>query len=854
MKTKNIGSVWGRSGWLVVLMGMVHICPTMVQAGVLYVDARVEVPGSGEAWATAFNDLQRALWRAQDGDEIRIAQGIYQPTKPVNDNGGRAIDLATRDWHFSIHDSITIKGGYAGISESDPNMRDLDRFPTILSGDHLDNDNLESVSDRLAGNPWQGENSRIILSVAGGSNLAVTLDGLVVQRGMDCACRIQDARVVMQDCVFRDNTNTEYMQGAGAICSRSSDLVLNRCSVTQNVGLQGGAIYVEDGDLTLQSCWLQGNVASIEGGALFHMRGTGFLQNSTFIRNESQGPSGAFRMGPGSDVRHYSAEAYVVDRCRFLGNTAHKDSICSFLGQTASLNNCLFSGNLILGQGAILFNERGRVIGTGLTLASNLAPSLQGNFKFNNCILWDDELSTRLSMDGRRPISLGLTTLDTCNIFSPWDGDGQGNIHQDPRFVDPLGPDAVAGTEDDDFRLRPDSPCINAGSNKVVLQNSFDLYGQPRINHLVDMGAYEGSYVWHVNAASGLSNNQGQAADNAFRSIQKAIDKAHDGDSILVHPGYYAEDINFHGKAILVKGLVGPAGLPVLTVNRWSARHARGVYVPSIVFDSNEGPDTVLEHFIIFGVDTAITLSHSSPTLRHLTIANNKIGIQAIGMSDPMIEHCILWDNSDHDLLGVGARFSCIQRIDQAHGAGNLSQNPMFAEPDQGDDFLRSFERDYHLKSSGGRYSPNHASWVADNQTSPCISAGDPNALFAEQSLSYSSLVNMGAYGGTIQASRLPRFAPVISFIGLGDGDEVSQSGTIRVHAWDIDGLILAVELFFNGQRLGVDTAGWAWDSGDLPRGPATLTARAIDDHGLMGQVTIHVTVRKPTSRGGGSR
>ncbi len=858
METKNIGNVRGRCGWLVVLMVASLIYPAMVQArGVLYVDARVEVPGTGEAWATAYNDLQRALWRARDGDEIRIAQGIYQPTKPVNFNGGRSIDLVTRDWYFSIHYSITIKGGYAGLGASDPNTRDLDRFSTILSGDHLGNDNIKSVSDRLVGNPWQGENSRIILSVGGGLNITVTLDGLVVQGAMDCACRIQGARVVMQDCVFRDNANTGYMQGAGAISSLSSDLVLNRCTFTQNVGLQGGAIYVEEGDLTLQSCWFQGNVASVEGGALFQVDGTGYFQDSTFIRNESQGSSGVFSIHAENGASGMiAAEITVVDRCRFLGNAAYEDSICSFQWKSGSLNNCLFSGNLIVGQGAILYNEGGSVTGTGLTFANNWASSLLGrDFVFNNCIFWDEKLYTSFT-GSHGQILFEDTVFDHCNIFAPGAIDGQGNINEDPQFVDPLGQDAVAGTEDDDFRLLVDSPCINAGSNKAVSQNLFDLDGQPRINHRVDMGAYEGWYVWHVNASSGLSNNQGQAADNALRSIQKAIDKAHDGDSILVHPGYYAEDINFQGKAVLVKGLLGSKGLPVLTVNRWSTGHAGGVYVPSIVFDSNEGPDTVLEHFIIFGLNTAITLSHSSPTLRHLTIANNKIGIQAIGMSDPIIEHCILWDNSDHDLLGVGGRFSCIQRIDQAHGAGNLSQNPIFAEPNQGDYFLRSFERDYHLQSSGGRYSSDHASWISDKQTSPCISAGDPNTPFAEQSLSYSSGVNMGAYGGTIQASRLPRFVPIISFIDLRDGDEVSRSGMIRVDAGDIDGQIVAVEFLCNGQRLGVDTEGegeegWAWNFGYVPEGPAILTARAIDDHGLIGQVTIHVTVRRPNTGGG---
>jgi hypothetical protein len=41
------------------------------------------------------------------------------------------------------------------------------------------------------------------------------------------------------------------------------------------------------------------------------------------------------------------------------------------------------------------------------------------------------------------------------------------------------------------LRLLPDSPCINAGNNDLVV-GSTDLDGNPRIfNGTVDMGAYE---------------------------------------------------------------------------------------------------------------------------------------------------------------------------------------------------------------------------------------------------------------------------------------------------------------------------------------------------------------------------
>ena len=54
---------------------------------------------------------------------------------------------------------------------------------------------------------------------------------------------------------------------------------------------------------------------------------------------------------------------------------------------------------------------------------------------------------------------------------------GEGNISSDPLLVDPLGPDGIAGTEDDDLRLAAGSPCIDAGDNLALPADSFDLDG-----------------------------------------------------------------------------------------------------------------------------------------------------------------------------------------------------------------------------------------------------------------------------------------------------------------------------------------------------------------------------------------
>jgi hypothetical protein len=78
---------------------------------------------------------------------------------------------------------------------------------------------------------------------------------------------------------------------------------------------------------------------------------------------------------------------------------------------------------------------------------------------------------------------------------------------------------------------------------------------------------------------------------------------------------------------------------------------------------------------------------------------------------------------------------------------GNINIDPQFADPANGD---------YHLKSQVGRYDPENDIWVMDKTTSPCIDAGDPNSPVAFEPFPNGGVINMGAYGGTVEASKSP--------------------------------------------------------------------------------------------------
>jgi hypothetical protein len=100
-------------------------------------------------------------------------------------------------------------------------------------------------------------------------------------------------------------------------------------------------------------------------------------------------------------------------------------------------------------------------------------------------------------------------------------------------------------------------------------------------------------------------------------------------------------------------------------------------------------------------------------------------------------------------------------------GQGNIDIDPLFVNPgywaDVSDPNIVAdpnypnavwIDGDYHLKSQAGRYDPNSGSWVIDDVTSPCIDAGNPNNTIDDEPFPNGGIINMGAYGGTSQASK----------------------------------------------------------------------------------------------------
>ncbi len=162
-------------------------------------------------------------------------------------------------------------------------------------------------------------------------------------------------------------------------------------------------------------------------------------------------------------------------------------------------------------------------------------------------------------------------------------------------------------------------------------------------------------------------------------------------------------------------------------------------------------------------------------------VGNNKGGGIYLSNSNVTINNTIIFDNSAPKGPEIGLQYGgfepsslIISHSDVKGGIieiyiddqsvidwkeGNIDIDPLFINPgywnlndtpdDPNDDFW--VDGDYHLKSKAGRFDPNTQSWVIDDVHSLCIDAGDPNSPVGYEPNSV--YINMGAYGGTLEAS-----------------------------------------------------------------------------------------------------
>lgn len=338
---------------------------------------------------------------------------------------------------------------------------------------------------------------------------------------------VVDGSAEFLDCTLSGNATTNATAGheGGAVYGSGGPFVFRRCTFSANdagfsAGSLGGALFIATGSVAVDDCLFQNNrvTGGGGGGAIAISSAVLQLSRSRFVNNLAIGHDGPGGATAGGALAIAGGTA-LINSCRFVGNRTEFNAARAIFAAsgTTTITNCDFSDNRA--TGSIL----GSLARGGAVEAGSNATILNCTFRRNRAsgrggaVFGGSGLTVRNGIFWLNEANGGLTN-ETAQIDAPTPAlnysivqgltggyDGVGNIDADPRFVDPDGPDNTLGTLDDDLRLLPGSPAIDAGDNAALpLAVRHDLDGNWRyiddptaadtgagLGPLIDLGPYE---------------------------------------------------------------------------------------------------------------------------------------------------------------------------------------------------------------------------------------------------------------------------------------------------------------------------------------------------------------------------
>ncbi len=175
----------------------------------------------------------------------------------------------------------------------------------------------------------------------------------------------------------------------------------------------------------------------------------------------------------------------------------------------------------------------------------------------------------------------------------------------------------------------------------------------------------------------------------------------------------------------------------------WGSDGGAGIYL------ANGGPHSIIQTVLADNMsydegDGVWVTGSAEAALLNVTIAGN--GGEGLGIDSGTVtvDNSILWGNGV-DLTGtVTVAWSDLGVVDAAATLSDCSSvDPLFVNAAAGN---------YHLQSRAGSWWDGL--WHRDDVQSPVVDAGDPAANIVNEPQPNGNRINLGAYGGTEQASR----------------------------------------------------------------------------------------------------
>jgi hypothetical protein len=172
-----------------------------------------------------------------------------------------------------------------------------------------------------------------------------------------------------------------------------------------------------------------------------------------------------------------------------------------------------------------------------------------------------------------------------------------------------------------------------------------------------------------------------------------------------------------------------------------------------------------------------------------------------------LMSNCILWDNiafveGPQIATGNGGNlsvsYSCVQGGEGDVYAPSATLNWLEGNFDADPVFEDAAANDFHLQSTEGRWDASQKTWVVDVIHSPCIDTGNPVSDWTAEIWPNGQRINVGAFGGTKQASK--------SLSTSGNIADIDSSGSVGVgdldrlvKKWLMEGITLREDLNGDG-------------------------------------------------------
>ena len=237
----------------------------------------------------------------------------------------------------------------------------------------------------------------------------------------------------------------------------------NKTDAPQRSGYGGGVYASGFSTFFMSDCLLEGNISESGGGAYIGWPRT-WIQNCT-ARNNSATNNFYWQGGGGLALAYPSAgstEKSWVRNCLIYNNSARGGGGLYVSQNILYIDNCTIVSNRMTADGGA---------GIWQTYA-------YGGLRVLNSIIYSNSGNADLSLNTyTNNFFTNLCVYSTNNLL------GEGNFTNNPRFADWAGKN---------FRLAPDSPCVNRGMIQTWMADNLDLDGKKRIRYgQVDIGAYE---------------------------------------------------------------------------------------------------------------------------------------------------------------------------------------------------------------------------------------------------------------------------------------------------------------------------------------------------------------------------